>query len=87
VSVCAHPCRRPTVLLFAWLISHQPAVLFSRNKPATNNQPPANDAWPRHGRQAMAHGTMAGVASAHMRACMQHGAAPRGRCTVCSRVH
>jgi hypothetical protein len=25
--------------LFAWLISHQPAVLFSHNKPATNNQP------------------------------------------------
>jgi hypothetical protein len=23
----------------AWLISHQPAVLFSQNKPATNNQP------------------------------------------------
>jgi hypothetical protein len=25
--------------LFAWLISHQPAVLFSQNKSATNNQP------------------------------------------------
>jgi hypothetical protein len=25
--------------LFAWIISHQPAVLFSHNKPATNNQP------------------------------------------------
>jgi hypothetical protein len=25
--------------LFAWLISHQPAVLFSQNKQATNNQP------------------------------------------------
>jgi hypothetical protein len=25
--------------LFAWLISHQPAVLFSHNKPATSNQP------------------------------------------------
>jgi hypothetical protein len=25
--------------LFAWLISHQTAVLFSRNKPATSNQP------------------------------------------------
>jgi hypothetical protein len=24
--------------LFAWLISHQPAVFFSQNKPATNNQ-------------------------------------------------
>jgi hypothetical protein len=22
-----------------WLISHQPAVFFSQNKPATNNQP------------------------------------------------
>jgi hypothetical protein len=28
-----------TLSLFAWLISHQPAVLFSQNKPATNNQP------------------------------------------------
>jgi hypothetical protein len=25
--------------LFVWLISHQPAVLFSHNKPATSNQP------------------------------------------------
>jgi hypothetical protein len=25
--------------LFAWFISHQPAVLFSHNKPATSNQP------------------------------------------------
>jgi hypothetical protein len=25
--------------IFAWLISHQPAVLFSQNKPATSNQP------------------------------------------------
>jgi hypothetical protein len=25
--------------LFAWLISHQPVVLFSQNKPVTNNQP------------------------------------------------
>jgi hypothetical protein len=25
--------------LLAWLISHQPAVLFSHNKPATSNQP------------------------------------------------
>jgi hypothetical protein len=25
--------------LFAWLINHQPAVLFSQNKPATSNQP------------------------------------------------
>jgi hypothetical protein len=27
-----------TFTLFAWLISHQPAVLFSHNKPATSNQ-------------------------------------------------
>jgi hypothetical protein len=25
--------------LFAWFISHQPAVLFSQSKPATSNQP------------------------------------------------
>jgi hypothetical protein len=25
--------------LFAWLISYQPAVVFSHNKPATSNQP------------------------------------------------
>jgi hypothetical protein len=25
--------------MFVWLISHQPAVLFSPNKPATSNQP------------------------------------------------
>jgi hypothetical protein len=25
--------------LFAWLISRQPTVLFSQNKPATSNQP------------------------------------------------
>jgi hypothetical protein len=30
---------RQTNTLFAWLISHQPAVLFSQNKPAINNQP------------------------------------------------
>jgi hypothetical protein len=28
-----------TCALFAWLISHQPAVLFSHNKSATSNQP------------------------------------------------
>jgi hypothetical protein len=27
------------ISLFAWLISHQSAVLFSHNKSATNNQP------------------------------------------------
>jgi hypothetical protein len=30
---------RKTDALFAWLISHQPTVLFSQNKPATSNQP------------------------------------------------
>jgi hypothetical protein len=32
---------RPSFIyaLFAWLISRQPAVLFSHNKPATSNQP------------------------------------------------
>jgi hypothetical protein len=25
--------------LFVWLISHQPTVLFSQNKPTTGNQP------------------------------------------------
>jgi hypothetical protein len=30
---------KDTGALFAWLISCQPAVLFSHNKPATNNQP------------------------------------------------
>jgi hypothetical protein len=25
--------------LFVWLISHQPVVLFSQNKPTTSNQP------------------------------------------------
>jgi hypothetical protein len=29
----------PTSSLFAWLISHQSAVLFSQNKSATSNQP------------------------------------------------
>jgi hypothetical protein len=28
-----------TCALFAWLISNQPAVLFSQNKSATSNQP------------------------------------------------
>jgi hypothetical protein len=27
------------ITLFAWLISHQPALIFSQNKPATSNQP------------------------------------------------
>jgi hypothetical protein len=36
--------RKPTLWtfnlsLFARFISHQPAVLFSQNKPATSNQP------------------------------------------------
>jgi hypothetical protein len=29
----------PPTAMFAWLISHQPAVLFSQNKPTTSNQP------------------------------------------------
>jgi hypothetical protein len=42
LAVC---CPRPFPLfivpfaLFAWLISHQPAVLLSQNKPAIINQP------------------------------------------------
>jgi hypothetical protein len=32
--------------LFVWLISHQPTVLFSQNKPATSNQPqPASNTF------------------------------------------
>jgi hypothetical protein len=27
------------IALFVWLISHQPTVLFSQNKPAITNQP------------------------------------------------
>jgi hypothetical protein len=27
-----------TIALFAWLISHRSAVLFSQNKPTTSNQ-------------------------------------------------
>jgi hypothetical protein len=33
------PHALKAVALFAWLISHQPAVLLSQNKPATSNQP------------------------------------------------
>jgi hypothetical protein len=33
------PGAQRTDALFPWLISHQPAVLFSQNKPATSNQP------------------------------------------------
>jgi hypothetical protein len=32
-------CYKPRLALFVWLISHQPTVLFSQNKPATGNQP------------------------------------------------
>jgi hypothetical protein len=28
-----------TNAMFVWLISHQPTVIFSQNKPATSNQP------------------------------------------------
>jgi hypothetical protein len=31
--------RDAAFALFAWLISHQPTVLFSQNKSATSNQP------------------------------------------------
>jgi hypothetical protein len=31
--------HQQTNALFAWLVSHQPAVLFSHNKPASSNQP------------------------------------------------
>jgi hypothetical protein len=31
--------RLDTNALFVWVISHQPAVLFSQNKSATSNQP------------------------------------------------
>jgi hypothetical protein len=37
---CKLPRLRPaTCALFVWLISHQPAVLFSQNKPAISSQP------------------------------------------------
>jgi hypothetical protein len=47
VSIVVHQAahfsaRRPKTsacALFVWLISHQLAVLFSQNKPATSNQP------------------------------------------------
>jgi hypothetical protein len=31
--------NRFQLALFVWLISHQPTVLFSQNKPVTSNQP------------------------------------------------
>jgi hypothetical protein len=39
----AGPCASvvevdPGAAVFAWIISHQPAVLFSHNKPDTSNQ-------------------------------------------------
>jgi hypothetical protein len=42
-TVLASPAAEPVILLracalFAWLISHQPVVLLSQNKPATSNQ-------------------------------------------------
>jgi hypothetical protein len=36
---CCGSLQSALLALFAWLISHQPAVLFSHNKQATNNQP------------------------------------------------
>jgi hypothetical protein len=35
----AHRGRLPSTALFVWLISHQPTVFFSQNKPAISNQP------------------------------------------------
>jgi hypothetical protein len=29
----------PSIALFVWLMSHQPAILLSHNKPTTSNQP------------------------------------------------
>jgi hypothetical protein len=37
--VCRINVNYTSISLFARLISHQPAVLFSQNKPATSNQP------------------------------------------------
>jgi hypothetical protein len=38
-SILAYWEKKSSFLaLFAWLISHQPAVLFSHNKPTTRNQ-------------------------------------------------
>jgi hypothetical protein len=34
-AIATYVCR---LTLFAWLISHQPTVIFSQNKPATRNQ-------------------------------------------------
>jgi hypothetical protein len=31
--------QSPSTALFAWLISHQPTILFSQNKSVTSNQP------------------------------------------------
>jgi hypothetical protein len=39
VRVCSGTSFILFYALFVWLISLQPAVLFSRNKPATSNQP------------------------------------------------
>jgi hypothetical protein len=33
------PMNKSLSAMFAWLISHQPAALFSQNKPTTSNQP------------------------------------------------
>jgi hypothetical protein len=39
-AVTASLTLKPLIdALFAWLISHQPVVLFSQNKSATSNQP------------------------------------------------
>jgi hypothetical protein len=33
------------ISLFAWLISHQPTIFFSQNKPATSNHQPASSTF------------------------------------------
>jgi hypothetical protein len=39
IEIDGHQMRTQFCSMFARLISHQPAVLFSQNKPATSNQP------------------------------------------------
>jgi hypothetical protein len=39
MTMTRSPQQVETNSLFVWLISHQPTVLFSQNKPAISNQP------------------------------------------------
>jgi hypothetical protein len=39
IDLCTAALQVYSFGMFAWLISHQPAVVFSHNKPATSNQP------------------------------------------------